>query len=210
MPGGDGTGPAGMGPMTGRAAGFCAGYPVPGFMNPIPGGFGGRGFGWGRGRGWGRGFGRGRGRLIHHVVAGLRPQGSVPGVELALVATKRTVTTRSGQRRCPHVPARLFPLESEYPPARCPGAHPNCHTHAEPSKALQSRSCPCKTAAGGISCKGRRGRDRDDNDSDSNRDRQDSGAVSILPILYILVECRCCPADAGHGSGTWASQTSMP
>jgi hypothetical protein len=63
MPGGDGTGPAGMGPMTGRAAGFCAGYPVPGFMNPIPGGFGGRGFGWGRGRGgWGRGFGRGRGR----------------------------------------------------------------------------------------------------------------------------------------------------
>ena len=52
MPGGDGTGPAGMGPMTGRAAGYCAGYPVPGFMNPVPG----RGFGgWGRGRGgWGR------------------------------------------------------------------------------------------------------------------------------------------------------------
>ncbi|MBN2210726.1 MAG: DUF5320 domain-containing protein, partial [Sedimentisphaerales bacterium] len=25
MPGGDGTGPAGFGPMTGRAAGFCAG-----------------------------------------------------------------------------------------------------------------------------------------------------------------------------------------
>ena len=52
MPGGDGTGPGGMGPMTGRAAGYCAGYPAPGFMNPIPG----RGF-WGRGRGgggWGR------------------------------------------------------------------------------------------------------------------------------------------------------------
>jgi len=51
MPGGDGTGPAGMGPMTGRAAGYCAGYPVPGYMNPV----GGRGF-WGRGRGggWGR------------------------------------------------------------------------------------------------------------------------------------------------------------
>jgi hypothetical protein len=55
MPRGDGTGPAGMGPMTGRAAGFCAGYPVPGYMNPV----GGRGF-WGRGRGfWGRGGGRG-------------------------------------------------------------------------------------------------------------------------------------------------------
>jgi hypothetical protein len=51
MPGGDGTGPAGMGPMTGRAAGFCAGYPVPGYVNPV----GGRGY-WG----WGRGGGRGR------------------------------------------------------------------------------------------------------------------------------------------------------
>jgi len=51
MPFGDGTGPAGMGPMTGRAAGYCAGYPVPGSMNPIPG----RGF-WGRGRGFGRGW----------------------------------------------------------------------------------------------------------------------------------------------------------
>jgi len=51
MPGGDGTGPGGFGPMTGRAAGFCAGYPVPGYMNAI----GGRGY-WGRGRGggWGR------------------------------------------------------------------------------------------------------------------------------------------------------------
>jgi len=51
MPGGDRTGPAGMGPMTGRAAGYCAGYPAPGFMNPT----GGRGFwGGGRGGGWGR------------------------------------------------------------------------------------------------------------------------------------------------------------
>ena len=52
MPRGDGTGPAGMGPMTGRAAGFCAGFSAPGYMNPI----GERGF-----RGQGRGFG-GRGR----------------------------------------------------------------------------------------------------------------------------------------------------
>jgi len=51
MPGGDGTGPAGMGPMTGRAAGYCAGYPVPGYMNPV----GGAGF-WGWGRGGGRGW----------------------------------------------------------------------------------------------------------------------------------------------------------
>jgi hypothetical protein len=51
MPRGDGTGPAGMGPMTGRAAGYCAGYPVPGYMNPAPG-YGAYGTGWGRGRGY--------------------------------------------------------------------------------------------------------------------------------------------------------------
>lgn len=57
MPGGDGTGPGGMGPMTGRAAGYCAGYSAPGYMNPA----GGRGFGGGYGRGFGRGgYGRGR------------------------------------------------------------------------------------------------------------------------------------------------------
>ena len=48
MPRGDRTGPWGLGPMTGRAAGYCAGYPVPGFMNPTVG----FGRGWGRGR-WG-------------------------------------------------------------------------------------------------------------------------------------------------------------
>jgi len=53
MPGGDRTGPVGAGPRTGRAAGYCAGYGMPGYMNP--------GFGWGRGFGFGGGFGRGRG-----------------------------------------------------------------------------------------------------------------------------------------------------
>ena len=52
MPRGDGTGPMGMGSMTGRAAGFCAGYSMPGFSNPYGGRFG-RGMGWGRGRGMG-------------------------------------------------------------------------------------------------------------------------------------------------------------
>jgi len=51
MPRGDRTGPAGMGSMTGRAAGYCAGYAVPGYANPVPW----RGFGMGWGGGWGRG-----------------------------------------------------------------------------------------------------------------------------------------------------------
>jgi hypothetical protein len=59
MPAGDGTGPRGMGPMTGRGAGYCAGYDMPGYAHPMPGrGFG---MGWGRGGGWGGGWGRGRG-----------------------------------------------------------------------------------------------------------------------------------------------------
>jgi len=92
MPFGNGTGPAGLGPMTGRAAGFCAGYPMPGYMNPaigrvgfygagsygygagygMPYGRGAYGYGapygslgrrgLGLGRGFGRGWGRGRGR----------------------------------------------------------------------------------------------------------------------------------------------------
>jgi hypothetical protein len=57
MPFGDGTGPQGFGPRTGRGAGYCVG--LPGSMNPAPGG---AGFGFGYGRGTGRqGFGRGRG-----------------------------------------------------------------------------------------------------------------------------------------------------
>ncbi|HUW66864.1 MAG TPA: DUF5320 domain-containing protein [Candidatus Nanoarchaeia archaeon] len=47
MPGGDRTGPLGYGSKTGRAAGYCARYPEPGYMNPIMG----RGLGRGGGRG---------------------------------------------------------------------------------------------------------------------------------------------------------------
>lgn len=57
MPGGDRTGPRGMGPMTGRGAGRCGGFAGPGYANPAIG----RGFGWGAGRGAGRGYGRGGG-----------------------------------------------------------------------------------------------------------------------------------------------------
>ena len=74
MPRGDKRGPNGMGPMTGRGLGYCAGYDAPGFMPDAPprgepgygrgygfgprsrSGFGPR-FGFGRGRGFGRGWG---------------------------------------------------------------------------------------------------------------------------------------------------------
>ncbi len=55
MPRGDGTGPDGMGPMTGRAAGYCAGYSMPGYANF----YGGRYPGSRRTLGGGSGIGRG-------------------------------------------------------------------------------------------------------------------------------------------------------
>ena len=78
MPRGDRTGPRGLGPKTGRAAGYCAGYPVPGYMNPAPGFGRGFGFGRGRGRGRGRGFGRGWGRGFGRGVPYPYPQFVVP------------------------------------------------------------------------------------------------------------------------------------
>jgi hypothetical protein len=60
MPGGDRTGPQGLGPRTGRARGYCSGSSVPGYANPPFPIYGqglrirrGRGF-WGRGRGFWR------------------------------------------------------------------------------------------------------------------------------------------------------------
>jgi hypothetical protein len=61
--------------MTGRAAGYCAGYSVPGYVNPA-GAYGrGRGWGRGRGRGLGRGYGRGFGRspLVYSQPARVQP-----------------------------------------------------------------------------------------------------------------------------------------
>lgn len=76
MPAGDGTGPIGMGPGTGRGAGYCGGYGVPGWANPMPG----RGMRFARGAGrlgaapWGRGGvrgGGGRGRRNWYYATGV-------------------------------------------------------------------------------------------------------------------------------------------
>ncbi len=79
MPGGDGTGPMGMGPMTGRGIGYCAGNPVSGYANA--------GFGMGRGRGFRRMyFATGLpGRVSHEAypygVAPYAATGAVPEVD---------------------------------------------------------------------------------------------------------------------------------
>ena len=56
MPRGNRMGPMGQGPMTGRGAGFCAGYDGPGYANNAGTGCGGR-YGAGYRHGNGRGFG---------------------------------------------------------------------------------------------------------------------------------------------------------
>ncbi len=83
MPLGDKTGPLGLGPGTGRRLGYCAGYPYPGYLNPIGRGWGrgwGRGFGWRRG--WGRGWGLGWGRRWGYPPAWMFPYFDYPVEEL--------------------------------------------------------------------------------------------------------------------------------
>ncbi len=55
MPRGDGTGPNGLGSMTGRGLGYCAGYNTPGYI---------KGPGMNSGARWGRGLGYGRGLFL--------------------------------------------------------------------------------------------------------------------------------------------------
>ena len=78
MPAGDGTGPAGMGPRTGRGMGYCSGYDAPGWANPGPGRgfygggtFGGRGIRGGRWSGYGAGRGGGWGWRHQYYATGL-------------------------------------------------------------------------------------------------------------------------------------------
>lgn len=77
MPGGSKTGPIGMGPRTGRAAGYCAGSETPGYATEGAG----RGFGGGFGRhGGSSGIGRGRRSMFYATgVPGRGRFGGDPG-----------------------------------------------------------------------------------------------------------------------------------
>ncbi len=113
MPVGDRTGPAGLGPMTGRGAGYCAGYGAPGYVNTGSyGGFGrGRGFGRGGGRGFGRGFGFGaRQGWGQDAVPYAAPLAGVgPTAEQELGALKQQSESLSGVLK--NIQARIAELE---------------------------------------------------------------------------------------------------
>lgn len=116
MPRGNGTGPAGMGPMTGRAAGFCAGFTTPGFANPASG----RGQGCGRGNGGGLGRGRGmggfgRGFRNQFLATGL-PGRVRPGAESAPDRDEKQILTNQAkalQAQVEEVQKRLKALDGE-------------------------------------------------------------------------------------------------
>lgn len=71
MPRGDGTGPAGLGPLSGRARGYCSGYAAPGMARSI---------GLCFGAGLGLGFRRMFGRMGKPHPAGYTYGAGVPGV----------------------------------------------------------------------------------------------------------------------------------
>ncbi len=108
MPAGNGMGPMGMGPMTGRAAGFCAGVGTPGFANTMPG----RGFGMGAGRGCGGGRGGGRGwRNMFHATGLTGWQRAAPTRDQQLDALKGQAEHSEGTLG--ELRKRIAELESE-------------------------------------------------------------------------------------------------
>lgn len=102
MPRGDGTGPNGQGPQTGRAAGYCSGNDRPGFAT---GGFG-------RGMRRGGGMGRGGGgwpfwlRWGGQALADMARQDSPP-------ATNNPNEVAELRRQLDHTQRRLDELEQQ-------------------------------------------------------------------------------------------------
>jgi hypothetical protein len=135
MPRGDRTGPMGMGPMSGRGAGYCANYQMPGFMNRFSGRGSGAGFRWnlGGGRGgvgwrnmfrnignrWSNqdqaGFGRRSRRMGRMPLAGGVPAGTEPDTKTEKQALEDQVDFLKSQ--LDRLQQRLSELESTRPPA---------------------------------------------------------------------------------------------
>jgi hypothetical protein len=77
MPAGDKTGPRGMGPMSGKAAGYCVGQQTTGNASP------------GCDSGMGRGYGRGRGRRYRGGIARISDMASTATREQQLELLKQ-------------------------------------------------------------------------------------------------------------------------
>lgn len=109
MPGGDRTGPAGGGAMTGRGAGYCSGNSAFGYANSP---------GFGRGRGFGRSFRRAGGRFGAGFggwgVRGLIPAGPVdvfpaPEEELSILKVQAVQM----QEEMTRISKRIAELETD-------------------------------------------------------------------------------------------------
>lgn len=117
MPRGDRRGPAGLGPMNGRGAGYCAGFSVPGFLDSVFGRFRGWGPGygaWGCGRGRGRGLGWRRASFFSPVesVEPISPYAGVgydPSAEAAALAREADYL----KKQLGAIESRLAQLEKE-------------------------------------------------------------------------------------------------
>ena len=104
MPRGDRTGPMGMGGMTGRGAGYCAGFGVRrGCENPVLS----RGYGTGSIRGGG-----GRGRRNHVLMLPASRDGCVSAGVLRLIDIRRHIRNPILKWRCRHSGTRLKFCES--------------------------------------------------------------------------------------------------
>lgn len=119
MPKGDRTGPMGTGALSGRAAGFCKGFDMPGFASPTAA----RGLGMGMGRrrgGWGGPTVGGRSWRCRSFATGLMGHKYFGGYELTRQPfnpelEKETLTNRSQalQSELDAVNRRLVEIESQ-------------------------------------------------------------------------------------------------
>lgn len=109
MPGGNGTGPNGMGPMTGRGAGYCSGSQAPGGANEIAGRGAGFGFGTGRGKRMGLSAAGPAGRMRFRNFSTVPYQSPDP----ELVSQTLKIQADSLQEELEIVKKRLQELETE-------------------------------------------------------------------------------------------------
>jgi hypothetical protein len=112
---GDKTGPLGQGPMTGRGAGFCGGFAVPGGMNSGQGRGMGRGGLGGFGQGWRHQFNATGLRGWQRAAAAIAPVSFASAADERQIAALKTQAT-SLQATLGQMQERIEELESRPKP----------------------------------------------------------------------------------------------